>query len=51
MYHCISINSGKFVGDSQCVKLPVEVCGAGCTYQEGEEECHDKVGGGRGGVP
>jgi len=34
---------GKFVGDSQCEKLPIKVCGKGCTYEEGEEECHDKV--------
>ena len=34
---------GKFVGDTACEKLPVEICGAGCTYEEGEEECHDKV--------
>merc|ERR1712223_607240 len=23
--------------------LPVEICGAGCTYEEGDEECHEKV--------
>jgi len=34
---------GKFVGDTACEKLPVEICGAGCTYEEGAEECHDKV--------
>ena len=34
---------GKFMGDSSCKKLPVEVCGAGCVYEEGGEECHDKV--------
>ena len=34
---------GKFVGDTSCEKLPVEICGAGCSYEEGEEECHDKV--------
>jgi hypothetical protein len=33
---------GKFVGDTACEKIPVEVCGAGCTYQEGAEECHDQ---------
>merc|ERR1712106_772031 len=33
---------GKFVGDTSCEKLPVEICGAGCTYEEGTEECHDK---------
>jgi hypothetical protein len=34
---------GKFVGDTSCEKLPVEICGAGCAFEEGEEECHDKV--------
>ena len=34
---------GKFVGDTGCEKLPVEICGAGCEYQEGAEECHDKI--------
>jgi len=34
---------GKFVGDSSCKKLPVEICGAGCVIEEGAEECHDKV--------
>ena len=34
---------GKFVGDTACEKLPVEICGAGCVLEEGEEECHDKV--------
>jgi hypothetical protein len=33
---------GKFVGDTKCEKLPVEVCGAGCVTEEGPEECHDK---------
>merc|ERR1711931_195095 len=34
---------GKFVGDTSCEKLPVEICGAGCTFEEGPEECHEKV--------
>jgi hypothetical protein len=34
---------GKYVGDTKCEKLPVEICGAGCTTEEGEEECHDKT--------
>ena len=34
---------GKFVGDTKCEKLPIEICGAGCTTAEGPEECHDKV--------
>ena len=34
---------GKFVGDTACEKLPVEICGAGCTFEEGPEECHDKT--------
>jgi len=33
---------GKFVGDTKCEKLPVELCGVGCKVEEGEEECHDK---------
>ena len=31
------------MGDTQCEKLPVEVCGAGCVTEEGPEECHDKT--------
>ena len=34
---------GKFVGDTKCEKLPVEICGAGCTTEEGPEECHEKT--------
>ena len=34
---------GKFVGDTKCEKLPTELCGAGCSYQEAARECHDKV--------
>jgi hypothetical protein len=33
---------GKFVGDTRCEKLPIEVCGAGCVVEEGPEECHEK---------
>jgi len=33
---------GKFVGDTSCEKLPVEICGAGCVTEEQPEECHDK---------
>ncbi len=33
---------GKFVGDTKCEKLPVEICGRGCESREGAEECHDK---------
>jgi hypothetical protein len=34
---------GKFVGDTKCEKLPIKICGAGCTTEEGAEECHDKT--------
>ena len=27
---------GKFVGDTKCEKLPVELCGVGCKVEEGE---------------
>lgn len=33
---------GKFVGDTKCEKLPVEICGAGCITEEQPQECHDK---------
>ena len=38
----IELTPGKFVGDTSCERLPVEVCGAGCQVEEGPEECHDK---------
>ena len=34
---------GKFVMDTNCEKLPVEMCGQGCVSEEGVEECHDTV--------
>merc|ERR1712212_707829 len=34
---------GKFVADTKCEKLPIEICGAGCVFTEGEQECHNKV--------
>jgi len=34
---------GKFVGETSCEKLPIELCGQGCRVTEGEEECHDKT--------
>lgn len=33
---------GKFVGDTNCERQPIEICGAGCVVEEGPEECHDK---------
>merc|ERR1712123_124746 len=33
---------GKFVGDTKCEKLPIEICGRGCITEEGAEECHNK---------
>jgi len=33
---------GKFVGDTSCEKLPKTLCGAGCVFEEGLEECHNK---------
>ena len=34
---------GKFVGDTKCEKLPIDICGAGCVVEEGPEECFDKT--------
>jgi len=38
----IEKSPGKFVGDTKCEKLPVEICGQGCVTEEGPEECHNK---------
>jgi len=34
---------GKFLGETSCQKLPVDICGAGCVTEEGPEECHNKA--------
>ena len=36
-------DGADFVADTSCSKLPLEICGAGCTYEDGEEECHVKT--------
>ena len=36
-------DQSKFIADTSCEKLPVKICGAGCSYVDGDEECHDKV--------
>ena len=35
MYNFNPFIAGKFVGETECEKLPVEICGAGCTTEEG----------------
>ena len=35
MYKIKPFIAGKFVGETECEKLPVEICGAGCTTEEG----------------
>ena len=46
LLHCllqyVEKSAGKFVGDTSCKKVPVQICGRGCVYEEGEEECHEK---------
>lgn len=34
---------GKFVGDTSCEKLPIELCGEGCSMEPGQKECHEKT--------
>ena len=34
--------TGQFLGDTACQKVPVKICGRGCVSQEEEEECHEK---------
>lgn len=39
----VEVEQGQFVGDTECRRIPREVCGAGCSYTDGVEECHEKV--------
>ena len=34
---------GKYTGDTMCQRLPLKLCGAGCVFEEMEEECRDEV--------
>jgi len=38
----VELSPENFIGDSRCVKIPFQICGEGCSAEEGEEECHDK---------
>ena len=33
----------QIAGDIGCAKLPIEICGAGCTFEGGSEERHDET--------
>ena len=39
----VEASPGSYVAETQCEKLPVKMCGAGCVFKEGGEECHDKL--------
>lgn len=34
---------GNLLADTKCEKLPIEICGAGCTFQNAEQTCRDEV--------
>merc|ERR1712130_527675 len=34
---------GKFIGDTKCEKVALEVCGEGCITEEAPGECHEKT--------
>merc|ERR1711892_755799 len=38
----VELSPGKFIGDTKCKKIPVEICGEGCLTKEGAEECHEE---------
>ena len=38
----VELSPGKFIGDTKCTKIPVEICGEGCVTKEGAEECHEE---------
>ena len=39
----IELQPGKLGTNTNCEKIPLEVCGHGCSYKEGENECHDEA--------
>lgn len=41
--HYVEQQPGKFVGDTKCEKLPLNICGSGCVVEEGPEECYDQI--------
>ena len=38
----VELTPGKFIGDTKCARIPVEICGQGCITREGEEECFEE---------
>jgi hypothetical protein len=34
---------GKFVGDTHCEKLPINICGSGCVTEEGDEATISRI--------
>ena len=38
----VELSPGRFIGDTKCMKNPVEICGVGCEIKEGPEECHEE---------
>jgi len=38
----VELSPGKFIGDTKCMNIPVEICGEGCVTREGPEECHEE---------
>ena len=40
---CREREEGPPLAETACTRLPVEICGAGCTYRDGAQECHNKV--------
>ncbi len=38
----IEKSKGNFVGNTNCEKLPIKICGKGCVTKPGKEECHNK---------
>jgi hypothetical protein len=45
--HCEKVNINAIIFNNTLIiklncQLPIEICGAGCTTNEGPEECHNK---------
>ena len=39
----VELEPGKLGTNTHCKKLPIEVCGDGCSFKEEEEKCHEET--------
>ena len=37
------MRQARWLGNTTCEQIPVKICGNGCTFEEGEDICHEKT--------